>query len=300
MPVGYGLGMFQSALNFVADVGQQFIGQEFWEKKSDYMLNQQQELFEYQNDYTAQMNRLARAGLNPNLVYGQLSGGMSMPSASSAPATPSNYHTADVAQIVANLSHAKALDADSNLKNAEAGYWNKMSARYDEIIDWSIRRQQQDIAYLASQINVNESEVLYKNALTLQSAAQKAFIDGEISKQEFQRQNIIAQTQLFKSQSHAQDMQADYMKDEAAIAALEAKYLQLFYSDGHMKELSDAEYKSALNQFNYEAARVAAKTSIEGNKVTQWTDWILGELGQIFGGARDISTAHRNFRKPIK
>ena len=90
MPVGYGLGMFQSALNFVADVGQQFIGQEFWEKKSDYMLNQQQELFEYQNDYTAQMNRLARAGLNPNLVYGQLSGGMSMPSASSAPATPSN------------------------------------------------------------------------------------------------------------------------------------------------------------------------------------------------------------------
>lgn len=128
---GAGAGLFQTALNFVSDVGQQFVGQEFWQKRFDQTQEGQKELYEYAHDYTAEMNRLARAGLNPNLVYGQMSGSSPMPGSTTAPLGSSNFTTADIAQTAANLSHAQALDADASLKNAEAGYYNKLSNPYN-------------------------------------------------------------------------------------------------------------------------------------------------------------------------
>ena len=290
-----GVGLFQSALNFVGETGNQFIGHEFWQKRFDEMQQGQKDLYEYSHDYTAEMNRLARAGLNPNLVYGSMSGSSPMPGGTSAPLSSSNYTTPDVASLAANLSHANALDADANLKNAEAGYYNKMSNRYDEVIDWTIKRQDAEIKSLAHSIEVGESEIAFKNAQTLLSLAMKSFTEGQIGLQEFQRRNLAAQTALFQSQAKQADANALVLSNEAAISSLEARYLELFYDGDHMKELSQAEYESAVNQFKYTAARVAAKESIEGSKATQWIDWILGELGQIFGGARDLSAAHRNF-----
>ena len=293
----FGVGLFQSALNFVGETGNQFIGHEFWQKRFDEMQQGQKELYEYSHDYTAEMNRLARAGLNPNLVYGSMSGSSPMPGGTSAPMSPSSYTTPDVASIAANLSHANALDADANLKNAEAGYYNKMSNRYDEVIDWTIAKQKAEVNSLAHQLKVGDSDIRYKNSMTYLNAAHEQFLRVQIDLQSYQKRNIAAQTILFQAQTNQSSANADLFSNEAAITELESKYLELFYSGNQLKDLSQAEYESAINQFKYTAARVAAKESIEGSKVTQWIDWVLGELGQIFGGARDVSTAHRNFRK---
>lgn len=295
-----GVGVFQTALNFAADTAQQFVGQEFWNKRFDTMQQGQKELYEYSHDYTAEMNRLARAGLNPNLVYGQMSGSSPMPGATNVPLGSSNFSTPDIASVAANLSHANALAADADLKNAEAGYYRKMSNRYDDVVNWTIEKQKAEVNNLAHQLKVGDADIRYKNSLMLLNATQERFLQGQIDLQSFQKQNLAAQTILYQAQTNMASASSAMISNEAAITELEAKYMELFYLNGRAKELSDAEYKSALNEFNYTAARVAAKAGIEGSKVAQWTDWILGELGQILGGARDLSSSVRNFRRPVK
>lgn len=275
------------------------IGQAFYKKNLERQVAAQKELMDYQNEYnspSAQMQRISEAGLNPNLVYGSSapagqSGNASAPSGA-MPST-NGYNTSDVIASMLHLRQMKSIDSQINLQEAnaekaraEARFTSQQADRYNELVDVQINEAQSRINKIASDIEVNHSTIQYQAAETLLAEADEAYRRSEIDLQTYRKQQLIAQTNLFRSQEALNRTQDYYLDVEGQMSVLELEYQKLFYSaDGRMKELSEAEYQSKLNAFKFQASKAAATLGIEGNKTTQWIDWTMSQIGKILGGA---------------
>lgn len=191
-----------------------------------------------------------------------------------------------------------AQEASSKRNIAEANWLEKQSGRYDELVDATLRKDNATISELNSRLALNASEVSLNNARQMLTMAQKSYTDAEISLKEYEKKRLEAQTLLFQRQATREDYLSQSAKAQAAIDTLEAKYLQYFYKDdGTLKQLSEAEYKSAKEQFDRDAQTAAVEADIQGSKVAQWVHYVTGELGRILGAANQGSSAVRPFRK---
>lgn len=253
-------------------------------------------LIDYQNKYnspTEQMQRLSAAGLNPNLVYGSAApAGTSGNATAPATSSPSAYGTADTSLAMLQARQMQQLDAEKEVlssqaeKNrADARFTNQQADRYNELIDVQINEANKRIEEAGSRIGLNASTEQLQAAQKSLAIAEEAYRRGEIGLQAFRKAEIVAQTNLYRSEEALNRTRDYYMDIEGQISVLELEYKKLFFKGENMKELSEAEYQSALKQFKLEAERAAATIGIEGDKAAQWTKWIFDRIGTLFGGA---------------
>lgn len=273
-------------------------------------------LIDYQNKYnspTEQMQRLSAAGLNPNIVYGSAApGGTSGNATAPAMSSPSAYGTADTSLAMLQARQMQQLDAEKEVlssqaeKNrAEARFTNQQADRYNELIDVQINEANKRIEEAGSRIGLNASTEQLQAAQKSLAVAEEAYRRGEIGLQAFRKAEIVAQTNLYRSEE-ALNRTRDYYTDiEGQISVLELEYKKLFYHGDRMKDLSSAEYAATMKQFELEVQRIAANLGIEGNKAAQWSKWIIDRIGSLMGGAAagSVSTGMRmagNSHVPIK
>lgn len=292
----FGLGIGLNAANQVLSIPSGLISQAFYKRNLGLQAQTQKELIDYQNEYntpSAQMARLAEAGLNPNLVYGSqapagVSGNASAPSGHS----PEGWNTTDIARGLLQLQEMKQSESAINLQEsqaeknrADARFTNMQADRYDELVNLQIDEANQRMQESASRIGLNESTSQLQAAQKLLAIADEAYRRGEIGLQQYRKQQIIAQTALYTSQKDLTDTENYYRDVEGQLAVLELKYQQYFYGDDdQMRQMSEAERKTLMSKFEYDAQKIAATLGIEGNKATQWISWITSELGKILGG----------------
>lgn len=306
---GVGANFLNQALNTFWSIPQGFLGN--WISNLGYSDRMQtnydyaQKMVDYQNRYNEPKNvmaRLAAAGLNPNLIYGQGAGQMASASGSvaSSGVTSPQYSTADVAASALNLAQMKQADAAKNdmdasarLKNAEASL-KEMEIGYKPLLmQYAVEQAEKNLQKTAEEINLTKQDVQYRVAQQGLAEAETAFKNSEISLQQYRKQQIIAQTALFVSEKRLKEAQTDFVRSQdyqlnvqTQVDVLELKYKQMFYGDdGRMKELSEAEYNRLHNQFLHDAQTAAALLGIEGSKAAQWSNWIASLLGRILGGA---------------
>lgn len=307
MPEGFGFGLLSNFMNMAFNLGERGLGglidQAFYKSNLDYQVGKQKELIDYQNEYnspTEQMKRLAAAGLNPNLVYGSAApAGISGNASAPAGHSPAGFGTYDVAKALVNLQQMKQSESVIDLNKAEAEnyraqarYTNGMADRYNELVDMQINEANARINEAASRMDLNASTVQVQAADIVLKQAETAYRNGEIDLQKYRRQEVIAQTELYRSQSALHRTQDYYADVEGQMQVLELEYQKLFYdANGGMKVLSEAERKALENQFRLAAGKSAAVLGIESNEVTKWIDWILSQAGKIFGGAGTAAVA---------
>lgn len=272
-------------------------------------------LLDYENAYNtpeAQMQRLSAAGLNPNLVYGsQAPAGVSGNATTPPPSTPSSYNTSDLSLAMLQAKELQRLDQEKEVlasqaakNNAEARFTNQQSDRYNELIDTQLREASVRMEEAASRMNLNSSDVQLKAAQTSLATAEEAYRRGEIGLQQFRKAEIIAQTNLYRSEESLNRTKDYYLDIQGQMDVLELDYKKLFYAGDNMKNLTQAEYDHAIKQFKYEAAKAGSLIGIHGNDAANWTDWIFGQFSRLFGGAASgsVSTGMRmsNTHTPVK
>lgn len=301
-----GMKAIDSAFQFAGEAGLSAINNAFWKQNYRTQLEGQKELFDYQSAYnspSAQMARLQAAGLNPNLIYGsQAPAGTSgnMPSVPSGYGPSGSFNTQDVAANILQLAEARSQSSVAERNFAEANFLNKQAGRYDELVDLKIRMDNQEINHINSQMHLEASQAALHDAHQLLAVAQKSYTEGQSSLLEYERKKLTAQTLLFQAQRSKENYLADTAKAESEIMKLEATYQSLFYTEGHMKELSQAEYDALKDQFDKEAKVAAARAGIEGSKVAQWIDYVFTQLGKLAGSANQSTTAYRNAKGGLK
>lgn len=327
MPEGgdFGTGFAMSFANGLMNTGFQqlnnylggLISQGFYKDNLGYQTEKMKEMFDYEAKYNSpaeQMRRLAAAGLNPNLVYGSaapagVQGNAGSPSAPASEGTA--FNSLDVATAMARLKEMQTQQSQIDLNNsladkanAEAEFTRHQSGRYDELVDWQIRETNARMEEAASRMSLNNSTIQYQTAQRLLAEADVNYKNAVTDLVQYKRDQIIAQTQLYRSQSALSDAQAAYYKTEEALESLELYYQNAFYDQaGGMKELTKAERDAYMNELRLRAGKAASILNIESNEVTHWIDWVMSQLGKIFGGAGTavVNNATRpRAVKPIK
>lgn len=267
----------------------------FFRRNLNLQVEAQKELMDYQNEYnspSAQMSRLAAAGLNPNLVYGSaapagISGNASAPS---GVANPGNYNTADIIggmmqlqQIKQSDANIESLEAKAELDRANAEYTKTQNARYNEVIDQNIRESNSRINKVASDISLNESSIQLNSAKKALAVADEAYRRGQIGLQAYERQVMLAQTRLYMSESSLKDVQGSFFGVQAKNAAIEGEILRIqFNYERIMKSsiLTQKEKQARLKELEYNTKKNAARIGIDGSKFIQWYDWTIDHIEQ--------------------
>ena len=135
------------------------------------------------NDPSAVMQRLARAGLNPNLMYGEGAGGLAA-SASMPAVDPGRVVAPQVDPLL--LAQIGNIKADTQLKEAQAGN----------------QGAQADLA--RNQIKVGDSVIMYNKALSSMTDSQRKNIEAQT---EFLgKQTEVANSQIALNYANVQNM----------------------------------------------------------------------------------------------
>lgn len=291
------------------------INNAFYKRNLNLQVAAQKDLMDYQNQYntpSAQMQRLAEAGLNPNLVYGSNApaGTSGNASAPSGVANPGNYNSADVASAMLHIQQAKAQDAsienlraETRLKNAEAAGKEFYNSMQPELLQLTIDQGRKQIEKLQSDMNLNDSSVQLNMAKKSLAVADEEFRRGEISLQTYRQQQIVAQTMLFVSEkavnemrkiheasaAREADLRGDLLEQQALnqsiqnlVDSFELRFKQLFYGDSdRMIELSEAEYKARKKKLQAEFVQAAKDCGVIGENYMRWTDFVMNRLEQF-------------------
>lgn len=268
----------------------------------------QKRLIDYQNAYNSpasQMQRLAEAGLNPNLVYGsQAPAGMSGNASSpSGVANPGNYNTSDVVNSMLHIQQMKQQDAaienmnaETRLKNAEAVEREIWNAKAPELANKALEQAQKNLEKTAQDIEVGKSTVVYQKAQAKLADADEAFKRGEITLQTYRQNVLVAQTELFRQEALTKESERhlnytrNYYEDiDGQMKILELEYKRLFMSNGRMREMAKAEYNAAVEQWKKIAKASAARIGIDGSKTVQWINWAFDKYTTMLGGAKSAA-----------
>lgn len=296
---GFGQSVAGAAVNMGMDLVKGsvsgLINNLFYKRNLNLQVEAQKDLIDYQNAYNtpqAQMQRLAAAGLNPNLVYGSSSpaGTSGNASAPSGVANPGNYNTGDVIagmmqlqQIKQSEANVNALDAKAELDRANAEFTKTQNARYNEVVNQNIAESNSRINKTASDINLNDSSIQLNSAKKDLAVADEAYRRGQISLQTYEQKVMVAQTQLYMSDKALKEAQTTYFgklahnaRIEGLILNTEFKYKRIINSPLMAKE----EKKARLAELKYETKKASARIGIDGSKFIQWYDYICDHTEQ--------------------
>lgn len=283
-----GFGLMQGAVSGL-------INNLFYKRNLNLQVEAQKDLLDYQNEYNspqAQMQRLAAAGLNPNLVYGANApaGTSGNASAPSGVANPGNYNTADVIQGMMQLqqinqseAQVNALEAKAELDRANAEYTKTQNARYNEVVNQNIAESNSRIKKAASDIELNDSSIQLNAAKKDLAVADENYRRGQIGLQQYEKQVMIAQSKLYQSDIALKKEQASFFSEQANNAYLEGEIMRVQYNyDRIMKSplMARAEKEARLKELKFETEKRAARLGIEGSKFIQWYDYILDRTEQ--------------------
>lgn len=142
---------------------------------AQYQMDAQMELLNRQNAYNTpanQMNRLANAGLNPHLMYGQGSPG-NQPSAGQAPAMQAMDYMGFGREISGNISQTLPLINQTRLADAQVNAQNATTVQ----------------KYAQTRLADLQAEVIKKNPL-LDDAGFKATIDGLVASAQLKKEQV--------------------------------------------------------------------------------------------------------------
>lgn len=181
------------------------------------------------NSPIAQMQRFKSAGLNPNLIYGQMQQGAAAPSMSAgsapAPAATSEVNLMETAQLGLLNAQKRNIEADTQLKQANAGE-SSANASLIETTEWinkeSLRIQQE---LKDSQIEINDATIKQ--------------IEESINKLREETNNIQVQT---------------------ALATIEKEFLQSSFDD--RVSLVKAQLRDTIASANLKDAQVQRITTL--------------------------------------
>lgn len=283
-----GFGLMQGAVSGL-------INNLFYKRNLNLQVEAQKALLDYQNEYNspqAQMQRLAAAGLNPNLVYGANApaGTSGNASAPSGVANPGNYNTADVIQGMMQLqqinqseAQVNALEAKAELDRANAEYTKTQNARYNEVVNQNIAESNSRINKAASDIQLNDSSIQLNSAKKLLAAADEEYRRGQIGLQTYEKQVMIAQTNLYKSDAALKKEQSSFFAQQASNAWVEGEIMRIQWKyDQIMKSplLAYEERNARLVELRTESKKRCAREGIEGSKFIQWYDYIIDRTEQ--------------------
>ena len=267
----------------------------FYKRNLNLQKEAQKELIDYQNAYntpSAQMQRLAEAGLNPHLVYGsQAPAGISGNAPAPSGAMPSGgFNTSDVTANMLRLQQMKGVESQIDLNdsiarknNAEATYTEMMAGRYNELTDVQIREANQRMEESASRMDLNKSTIQWQSADKALKLADEAFRRGEIGLQQYRKQLLIAQSNLYRTQASlnkANESYVNQLEDNAkvqyALDKLQEAYDRVMKDPNTATKTRDAK----LQILQKEAQDAAAEAGITGSKFVQWTEWAFDRIEQ--------------------
>ena len=274
------------------------INHKYWQKqyditRSDFLADR-----EHQESYSSpenQMKLLAEAGLNPNLVYGKFQGAGAVGSSSQAQQQPSSkgstpFGTTDVAMKMAAmaqrdqaLANIDSIEAAAELQRAQAENIRLQSQWYGTHMQSVIDTNKATIEklYADAKLSADQSQlILVEGAL---KEAQEEYVRGQIGLQEYLRQNIIAQSGLFSSQSRYYDDAAKLNQIDYELKAFNRDLQNAIREADGIDKMSKIHLDSLQERFNI----LKATASVEGSKVMQWIEHIAPVLV-------DLSTAGKN------
>lgn len=271
------------------------INNAFYKRNLDLQVNAQKDLMDYQNAYntpSAQMQRLQEAGLNPNLVYGSSApAGVSGNATSPAGHAPEGaFNTQNVVAGMLQLKQMEGIDSQIELQaanaakaNAEAEYLKTQTARYNEVIDQNIAESKQRVNKLASDMNLNSSTIQLNSAKKALAEADEQYRRGQISLQRYEKQVLLAQANLFRSDAKLKEIQGSYFGQLAANADTENLIMrvQLRY-DSILKSpfMTMKERDARIQQLKTQMAIDSAKQGFEGNAARRWTEYVFDRIEQ--------------------
>lgn len=302
---GIAAGFLNRAMDTLFMIPQGFINNwitgEQYRDRLRMNMDASKEMIDYMNAYNhpkAQMQRLAEAGLNPNLIYGNAGVNQSSENSTmSAQTNQPNYTSTDIAQAALAMSQIKQqgasvnlLNAEARLKNAEAEAKELYNERYPELLDTQVSQAHADLRRTASQIDLNRSDLAYKAAQTHLSYVDAMYRQGQIGLQQYERQVMVAQTKMYMSNSYLARHQAgyydklgEYYGQETLNAQIEHKILEIQEEyERIMKdpEISKERRDKELELLKNDARRSMATIGIEGSKFISWYQWFLDRSEQ--------------------
>ena len=226
------MSALDAGFNLVGSTVNGLMSNLFYKRNLNLQKEAQKELIDYQNAYntpSAQMQRLAEAGLNPHLVYGsQAPAGISGNAPAPSGALPSGgFNTSDVTANMLRLQQMKGVESQIDLNdsiarknNAEATYTEMMAGRYNELTDVQIREANQRMEESASRMDLNKSTIQWQTADKALKLADEAFRRGEIGLQQYRKQLLIAQSNLYRTQASlnkANESYVNQLEDNAKV-----------------------------------------------------------------------------------
>ena len=276
-------------MNLLGNAVSGLINNAFYRRNLDLQVKAQKELIDYQNEYnspTAQMQRLSEAGLNPNLVYGSaapagISGNASAPSGVANAGV--SFNTPDVVASALRIQQMENVEADAELKKAQAEYLRTQNAWFPQTASTNIMEAQTRMSEMASRMELNDSTIQYQTALKSLADADEAYKRGQISLQTYEKEVLIAQSQLFKSDKSLKDAQKGYftslgenMRLQNKIMEIEFKYKQIVQSP----LMAEKEKEARIQALKTQTAKDAVNYGFEGNNAIRWTDFIFNKVEQ--------------------
>lgn len=289
-----GAGLIDTGIGVVQSIGQALY-QDYW-MDENYRRQRQLRDEQWEHDSpSAQMKRFKDAGLNPNLIYGQMSNSASAPAAADAPNVPyahaSNLQAAVNADKVQELRDAEVdtqqalaekYRSEQRLNDTNIGLSASKKAYYDRL------RISQDVVddYRRSGIKLNEQYVDESMQRVQNLIASKDAIEAStrLTTAQAVKQEIDNKwEEKLKSAQYKQAL-ADIAKTESERKRIEQVIQQSAESFSYelailmnRKDISDAEKEVAAvkkTQALYEKMKVNALIDDQGNSTT---------IGRVYG-----------------
>lgn len=313
-----GLGMLNSYFNAEMD-------HKYWQKRyditrQDYLADRQHQ--EEYNSPANQMKLLAKAGLNPNLIYGQKGGvgasGTFNAQQQSAPFGGRSSNTTSVAMNAAALAQSDQLMAQSNrtkaetrLINMQADWYGTMQGKQVDFLNSQIDRINQEvkesearIEAIAQDIKVGKSTVSKQDSETMLNFYRTFLTETEtqlkqkqISTEEALQAQMAAQTALYSQQVWTEIAKRDQMSAQTWLTYAQEEYQQL------MNEITssnlDFTIESNKEELLYKIADFGKRKGIVGNQAYQWAAAIAPLVNQYAESARDLNSIGVDWYKAV-
>lgn len=215
----------------------------FAESQATTAYERQKELMQMEWDYmspSAQMLRYAAAGLNPNLVYSQLSPPGSAPSAPIGNATP--LSAPQIGDLGSSILSARLADAQiERLQTQNTNDTDKIK---------------QDIEESLSRIGLNKENATYISQLATTVPSQIAKLEQEVALLSRQDRSLAWDNAL-KSATFTDNVKS--VSSNAKISETQAKYVNEYWIASLLNLNMDAKVKLSQAHLNYKQASMVTE-----------------------------------------
>lgn len=291
------------------------IDHRYWNKKydktrKDFLADRAHQ--EEYNSPTAQMQRLADAGLNPNLIYGQkgaaATGGSTQAQQQSAPAGGRGSNTASVAMMAAanaqrdqTLAQANRTKAETRLINMQADWYGTQQGKQIEflnsqidMINQNIKESESRIDKIAQDIKVGKSAVSKQDSETMLNFYRSYLTETEtqlkqkqISTEEALQSQMAAFTALYSEQVWTEIAKRDNISAQTWLIYTQDDYQTLL--NEILSANKDYTIEANKEELLYKIADFGSKKGIVSSEAYQWAAALAPLIRDYVASSRDLS-----------